>query len=179
MGTHNLLVRVGNTLCLEVIAPNPVAPAPSRPRWFALDTLRPNTAPSLAAWVARTSDIHAVAAASSEPLGNIEPMTRGTLSWLITIPPDGSLPFDGIAPALIEWQTEVHTAAKLQDQGLSLASLELFHPEPKRISRLLVSLGLEGPVSVLPASSGSRPRLVAHINTPLGIRSLSAPQLRH
>ncbi len=178
MGTHNLLVRLGDTLFLEVIAPNAAAPAPSRPRWFALDTLRPNAAPYLAAWVARTSDIHAVASASSEPLGHIEPMTRGTLSWLITITPDGSLPFDGIAPALIEWQTEAHPAAKLQDQGLSLASLELFHPKPARISRLLVSLGLEGPVSVLPTSSGSRPRLVAHINTPLGVRLLSASQLR-
>jgi hypothetical protein len=175
MGTHNLLLRLGDKLFLEVIAPNPAAPAPSRPRWFALDTLRPNAAPSLATWVARTSDIHAVASASSEPLGNIEPMTRGTLSWLITITPDGSLPFDGIAPALIEWQTEVHPAAKLQDQGLSLATLELFHPEPERISRLFLSLGLEAPLSVLSTSSGSPPRLVAHINTPFGVRLLSTP----
>ncbi len=173
MGTHNLLVRLGDSLFLEVIAPNPAAPAPSRPRWFALDTLHANAAPSLAAWVARASDIHAVAAASSEPLGNIEPMTRGSLSWLITITADGSLPFDGIAPALIEWQTEAHPAAQLQDQGLSLAGLELFHPEPARMSRLFVSLRLEGPVSVLPIASGSRSRLVAHINTPLGVRSLS------
>ncbi len=179
MGTHNLLVRLGDTLFLEVIAPNPAAPAPSRPRWFALDTLHPNAAPSLAAWVARTSDIHAVASASPEALGNIEPMTRGTLSWLITITPDGSLPFGGIAPALIEWQTDEHPAAKLQDQGLSLAGLELFHPEPKRISRLLLSLGIDAPLTVLPISSGSRPRLVAHINTPLGVRLLSAIQLRH
>ncbi len=177
MGTHNLLVRLGDTVYLEVIAPNPAAPAPSRPRWFALDTLGPNAAPSLAAWVARTSDIHAAASASAEPLGNIEPMARGTLSWLITITPDGSLPFDGVAPALIEWQTEARPAVKLKDLGLSLASLELFHPEPARISRLLVSLGLEGPVSVVPTDSGLPPRLVAHIDTPLGVRLLPAPQL--
>lgn len=175
MGTHNLLVRLGDTAYLEVIAPNPAAPDPSRARWFALDTLDPNAAPSLAAWVARTPDIRALAAASAEPLGDIEPMTRGALSWLITITPDGSLPLDGIAPALIEWQTEPHPAAKLQDQGLSLAGLELFHPEPARISRLLGSLRLEGPVSVLPTSGGSRPRLLAHITTPLGVRLLSAP----
>lgn len=176
MGTHNLLLRLGDTVYLEVIAPDPAAPAPPRPRWFALDILEPDAAPTVAAWVARTSDIHAAVAASSEPLGSIESMTRDMLRWLITITPDGALLLDGIAPALIEWQTDTHPAAKLEDQGLSLTGLELFHPEPARISRLLESLDLEGPVSVSPVSSDSRPRLVAHINTPVGIRLLSVPQ---
>jgi hypothetical protein len=172
MGTHNLLLRLGDSLFLEVISPNPGAPAPTRPRWFALDTLRPDSAPALSAWVVRTPDIHATDTACSEALGNIESMSRGALNWLITIPGDGALLLSGIAPALIEWQTEVHPAAKLRDHGLSLAKLELFHPEPERISRLLRSMGLEGPVSVLAAPAGSAPRLIAHINTPQGLRLL-------
>jgi hypothetical protein len=176
MGTHNLLLRLGDALFLEVIAPNPAAPAPVRPRWFALDALHPDSSPALSAWVARTADIRATAAASSEPLGDIEPMTRGALNWLITIPADGSLPMDGIAPAVIEWHTEVHPAAKLQDQGLSLAKLELFHPEPERVSRLLLSLGIESHVSISAAPVGGAPSLLAHINTPLGVRLLTAPQ---
>jgi hypothetical protein len=172
MGTHNLLLRLGDSLFLEVISSNPRAPVPTRPRWFALDTLRPNSAPTLSAWVARTSDIHATASACSETLGNIEPMTRGALNWLITIPTDGSLPLNGIAPVLIEWQTEVHPAAKLQDHGLSLASLELFHPEPERISRLLQSIGLEGTISVSPLRGERSAYMVARINTPLGLRLL-------
>ncbi len=172
MGTHNLLLRLGDSLFLEVISTNPKAPAPSRPRWFALDTLLPNTEPRLSVWVARTDDIRSAVSACSESLGNIEPMSRGALNWLITIPADGALPLHGIAPVLIEWQTEAHPAAKLQDHGLSLAKLELFHSEPERISRMLHSLGLEGPISVAPARGEHTAGMVAHINTPRGLRLL-------
>lgn len=44
MGTHNLLLRLGDALFLEVISPNPLVPAPARPRWFALDNSRFTTA---------------------------------------------------------------------------------------------------------------------------------------
>lgn len=111
-----------------------------------------------------------------EPLGNIESMSRGALNWLITFPADGALPLNGIAPALIEWQAVVHPAAGLQNLGLSLVKLELFHPEPERISRLLRSLGLEGQVSIAPAPEKHAPWLVAHIETPQGIRLLSVAE---
>jgi hypothetical protein len=172
MGTHNLLLRLGDSVFLEVISPNHDAPTPARPRWFALDTLRPNSPPLLSTWVARTPDIHATASACTETLGNIESMSRGTLNWRITIPGDGSLPLNGIAPALIEWQTTVHPASTLQDHGLSLNKLELFHPEPDRISRLLQSLGLEGPISVSLPRSACTACMVAYINTPQGLRLL-------
>ena len=102
--------------------------------------------------------------------GNIEPMSRGPLDWLIAIPADGSLPLGGAAPGLIEWHTDVHRAQKLEDQGLSLVKLELFCPEPERLTNLLQSLKLDAPVSVL---AGPISRLVAHIDTPQGLRLLS------
>lgn len=173
MGTHNLLLRLGDSLFLEVISPNPNAPSPGRPRWFGLDDLSPDSVPALSAWVARTADIQTTVSASSEPLGNIEPMSRGALNWLITIPADGSIPLNGAAPALIEWHAETHPAAKLQDHGLSLAKLEIFHPEPERISRLLASIQMDGPLSVSSLSAGETPYLVVHINTPQGLRELS------
>lgn len=175
MATHNLLLRLGDATFLEVIAPDFSVQAPSRPRWFSLDSLSPHSLPSLATWVVRTSDIHATAAASSEPLGVVEPMSRGALNWLITIPADGSVPLYGAAPALIEWHSDVHPAVKLEDKGLSLAKFEIIHPNPDRVIRLLSSLGIDAPVSVLAASPGSPVRLVAHINTPLGPRILSVP----
>lgn len=178
MGTHNLLLRLGDSLYLEVISPNPQAPAPGRPRWFGLDALKPGAPPALAAWVARTADIHATAAACSEVLGSIESMSRGGLNWLITIPDDGMLPLNGMAPALIEWHSAEHPAARLPDHGLSLAKLELLHPEPKRISRLLQSIGLDGPLAIAPPDGGQAARLVAHIQTPLGIRTLPAAKRR-
>src|SRR5215471_3447822 len=39
MATHNHLLRLGDTLFLEVIAPDPSASV-ARPRWFALDDAR-------------------------------------------------------------------------------------------------------------------------------------------
>lgn len=172
MGTHNLLLRLGPALFLEVIAPNPTAPAPPRPRWFALDRLQPDSPPALSTWVVRTTDIPASSALASEDLGLIEPMSRGHLNWHITIPPDGSLPMDGAAPALIEWHTESHPAAGLQDLGLWLAQFTVFHPEPDRIRRLLASLNLSAPVNVQPPAPGTRTRLAAVIGTPQGFQVL-------
>jgi hypothetical protein len=172
MGTHNLLVRLGESLFLEVIAPNPNAAAPYRPRWFGLDCMRADALPSLSTWVVRTGDIHASVTACSEALGEIEPMSRGAINWLITIPADGSVPVDGVAPALIEWHTPVHPAAGLPDKGLSFVGLEIAHPEPQRLSRLLLSLDLQGPVTVRSPAGGALPHLVAHIRTPRGLRTL-------
>ena len=169
MGTHNRLLRLGPTMFLEVIAPDPSAAAQDRPRWFAFDTLAFDAVPTLATWVVRVDDIDARAAASSEPLGPVEPMHRGALDWRITIPADGALVLDGVAPALIAWHAETHPAERMFDAGLTLRRLDLFHPEPARIVRLLDGLALDAPVSVLPGAA----RLVAHIDTPLGMRTLS------
>ena len=174
MGTHNLLLRLGDRQFLEVIAPNPDAPRPARPRWFALDTLRADAEARLSNWVARTDDIRLAAAASPEALGPVETMTRGAPQWLITIPADGSLPLGGTAPALIEWQTPGHPASRLQDVGCSLRRFELFHPEPERVRTLLAALGLAQAVVVSPLPTGAAPHLVAQILTPTGLRTIGA-----
>lgn len=177
MGTHNLLLRLGAALYLEVISPNPAAPAPERPRWFNLDRLHPDSAPALLAWAARTSDIHTTAARAREPLGAIEPMRRDALDWLITVPADGMVPLDGVGPALIEWHADIHPAAKLPDRGLVLAALEVLHPETARVARMLASIDFDGPLLISPLPRGEVPHLVAHIDTPLGRRTLSSPAL--
>ncbi len=172
MGTHNLLLRLGDTLFLEVIAIDPAAGHPGRPRWFGLDARAADAPPALSTWVARSTDIRASAAQATEPLGDIEPMTRGMLDWLITIPADGCVPLDGVAPALIQWQTGQHPAATLPDLGLALARLEIFHPRPQRVERLLASICLDAPVTVAASPDGGAPRLVAQIDTPDGRRRL-------
>ena len=106
MGTHNALLKLGDEIFLEVMAVNPGAAGPARARWFDLDHLSQNAEPRLATWVARTDDIQAAVTASQVPLGNMEPMMRGALNWLITIPQDGSLPLDGVAPTLIQWHKD-------------------------------------------------------------------------
>ncbi|MBI3148647.1 MAG: VOC family protein [Betaproteobacteria bacterium] len=169
IGTHNLLLRLGETFYLEVIAINAAAPAPTRPRWFDLDRRPPDATPQLWTWVARCDDIGAALAASSEPLGPPQPMSRGNLNWLISIPEDGARPLDGAGPALIEWQVEPHPARRLADHALRLEKLELRHPDPARVSRFLRSLGLAGTLDVLHAET---PGLRALISTPHGLREL-------
>jgi len=175
MGTHNLLVRLGESRYLEVISPNLSMPRPPGRRWFDLDSLVPDSPPRLSAWVVRTGDIHTAVDACSEALGQIEGMSRGALTWAITIPADGRVPLGGVAPALIEWHVETPPAARLPDQGLSLVELDIFHAAPARISRLLASLNLVERISVCKLSAGRCPYLVAKIDTAQGVRQFSSP----
>lgn len=165
MGTHNRLLRLGERLYLEVIAVNPAVPHPGRPRWFELDSVK---APRLAAWAARCDDIRAAASASPIPLGGVEAMSRGNFEWLITVPEDGRLRLEGLAPTLIQWRSEAHPAETLKDLDCSLVRLEGFHPQSEKVTRMLASIGFEGEFAVSPGA----PRLVAHIQTPAGPRQL-------
>lgn len=175
MGTHNLLLRLGSDVYLEVIAVNHEAEQPNRPRWFQL-TDADNQPTKLATWVARTNDIDAAAQLSPLPLGAVESMTRGPLKWTITIPDDGKLVMDGMAPALIQWEAEPHPASRMEDIGCSLLSLEAFHPDAAAIQHFLDQIGFDGKLKVFPLDKGSAPYLIAHIQTPSGPRQLDSRQ---
>lgn len=171
MGTHNAVLRLGPAAYLEVIAVDPGAGAPERARWFELDELAATAAPRLASWVARVTDIRSASHASPVALGNIEAMTRADLRWLITIPPDGVMPFGGIAPALIEWQTLPHPASAMLDRRCALRRLEGFHPRAAAVDAMLQSIGFEDCFTV---REREEPRLVAEIETPAGVRRLGS-----
>lgn len=144
MGTHNAVLKLGEKFYLEVIAINPNVPRPNRPRWFQLDEPDPSQPIRLATWIARTDDIYAAATASPIPLGEVEPMSRGQMNWLITIPADGGLPLHGIAPTLIQWSAGVHPAATLQESGCALVrALRDFIQKPRRLSACLSLLALK------------------------------------
>ena len=169
MGTHNLLLKLGETTFLEVIATNPAAPRPGRARWFALDDAVAVREPRLAAWVARTDDLRSYPPELLEQLGPVETMTRGAREWLITIPADGALPFGGALPMLIEWRSpRTPAGAGLPDAGCSLAMLGLCHPRPDRLDELLVLAGLADQVDI----AAGVPGLWADIVTPQGLRRL-------
>lgn len=175
MGTHNCFLKLGDKIFLEVIAINPDAPRPDRPRWFQLDEPDRDRPLRLATWIVRTSDIHAAVAASPVSLGNVEPMSRGQLHWLISIPKDGSLPLQGVAPTLIQWPDDAHPSSTLADSGCLLTRLEGFHPQAEKVLNLLQSIGFEGDFHISSLPMGEQPYLVAHIQTPAGPRQLSAP----
>jgi len=169
MGTHNLLLRLDGSIFLEVIAPDPAAPRPGRPRWFGLDEAATLQAPRLAAWVARTDDLRACPDDVLAECGLVETMTRGTLEWLITIPAGGRLPFAGALPMVIEWQQpRAPAGAGLPEAGCALAALGVRHPEPARVEALLARMGFEGRVAL----EAGDPGLWADIATPAGVRRL-------
>jgi len=172
MGTHNRLLKLGPKIYLEVIAINPDAPPPVRPRWYGLDQFGADQEPRLATWIVRTSDIEGAAVASPVNLGAVEDMTRGALHWRITIPPDGSLPLGGIAPTLIQWPVDTHPADSMPDLGCALMEIEAFHPDPAQVSAVLAAIGFDGKFRVDVLQRDRRPYLMAHIQSPLGNVSL-------
>lgn len=175
MATHNCFVKLGQKFYLEILAINPRAPTPPRSRWFQLDQPDPECPTRLATWILRTDDIKAAAAASPVPLGYVEPMSRGQINWLMTIRQDGNMPLDGIAPTLIQWPAGVHPTNTLRDSSCFLVRLEGFHPEPKQVTSVLEAIGFKGDFRVSALPTGASPYLVAHIQTPTGLRRLSAP----
>ena len=173
MGTHNRLLGLGDNFYLELIAIDPDAVAPGRPRWFGLDrTDLPADRPRLIHWVARSGDIEADAAHSAEPPGEILPMERGDYRWRITVPADGSLPGDGLVPTLIQWDVPFHPAGRLPDAGCRLMKLEGFHAQPARVRTALDKLGLGARLDVHPCADGELSQLVAYLKTPRGLVEL-------
>jgi Glyoxalase-like domain len=172
MGTHNLLMSLGKSAYLEVMAINPAAPKPATPRWFGLDEMPANAPARLYTWAARSSDLAATAQASAEPMRPIVPMSRGALNWLITSPRDDTATHGGLTPTLIEWQTDAHPASTLPDAGLVLIQLEFFTADVPRIERQMKALGLGAGWSAKVLEAGEPPKLRAQIQTSRGMRVL-------
>ncbi len=147
MSTHNCVARAGDGCFLEILSIDPDAPPAPRRRWFSLD--EPATQKRLAArpralcWVAGTDDLDAVIAASPVDLGEVVLFTRGTRSWRLTVPKDGSLPEAGLLPAFIEWSPGPHPSSAMQDLGLSLERVRLSHPSPEALTGTLKQLGID------------------------------------
>ena len=165
MGTHNRLMGMGD-LYLEVIAIDPAASPPGRPRWFDLD--RFSGPPRITNWVAACEDIGAELAASPVGAGVETPVARGDFRWRMGIPADGRLPFDGAFPALIRWDGP-HPAPLLPDTGLRLHRLEIAHPEAPALRAALAGRFGDPRVTL---TEGPHKAMRAEFDTPHGRRSL-------
>lgn len=176
MGTHNRLMRLQPGLYLEVIAPDPAAPSPGRPRWFGLDDLSPEDEPRLAAWVVRTDNLEAACDAAGLDLGRVEPMSRGPWSWRITVPATGRCAAEGLAPMLIEWPAGRHPVDAMPDAGVRLTQFTLHPRAPVALQTLVDRLGLSDAVRVAPEVDAARaPGLEASFTSPAGARRLGPP----
>ena len=172
MGTHNMVLRLGVRIYLELIAIDPDAPAPQRPRWFALDTAhvqsRAQQTPFLLTWAARTDRI-AEAVTQVPALGQVLALTRDRYAWRITVPDDGALQFGGVLPTLLQWDGDAHPADALEDRGCTLQRLTLEHPAASSVLPLYRDLRVTGPVDLKPGPRA----LVAHIATRRGTVELA------
>lgn len=164
MGTHNRLLGLGD-IYLEVIAIDPDAPPPDRPRWFDID--RFTGAPRLTTWIARTDDLHSALAASPPGTGIPTAFARGDYRWQMAVPADGILPFDSAFPALIHWQTPLHPTQSLPESGIRLKTLTIAHPKAQA---LRAALPLQDPrIQIV---QGPAKAMTAIFHTPNGDRSL-------
>ena len=126
MGTHNRLLRLRGMRYLEVIAIDPAAPQPSRPRWFALDTPamqeRLARGPALIHWVELSGSIDDVERGSPGTY-KVESFSRGPYRWRMALTPDGSLPAGGTQPYYIQWESE-HPTQAMAATGVTLDHFE-------------------------------------------------------
>ena len=173
MGTHNRLLAIGSAafprVYLEIIAIDPDAPPPARPRWFGLDNpvlqQALQQAPCLLHAVARTPDIARLRAGlvalhldPGEVLAAERDTPQGRLAWRILVRADGVIGCGGALPTLIEWQGR-HPAQTMAPSSVALVSVEL-GGLPRRAVDLLQLRG----VTALPTG----PALRVTLDTPRG-----------
>jgi hypothetical protein len=126
MGTHNRLLKLDRRRYLELMAIDPDAPPPGRPRWFALDTPEMKAmlekGPALIHWVDRTDDLEGELRRLPGP-AEIVSFERGPYRWRMGIARDGSLPANGRQATLIQWDGDLHPWDALPESGISLVHL--------------------------------------------------------
>jgi hypothetical protein len=163
LGTHNALLALGPRTYLEIIAPDPEQPEPSRPRPFGVDGISHGR---LAGWALACDDIEAAVAAARghgyDP-GEVTDGRRvgptGTeLRWRMTV----SLTAGGLAPFLISWGDTEHPAASAP-RGLTLEACFVEHPDPGSLASLLSALGADVEIQPAPAAA-----LIARLSGPNG-----------
>lgn len=163
MGTHNRLLSLGD-LYLEVIAIDPEAAPPGRPRWFDLD--RFSGAPRITNWVCESDDLGLDLTRAPKGTGTPMALARGDYRWRMAVPDDGRLPFDGAFPALIQWDGP-HPASALADLGVRLQRLRIGHPEADALTT-----ALHLPDDRVEITWAAEKQITAVFDTPFGQRSL-------
>lgn len=177
MGTHNRVMNISTArfpqCYLEVIAIDPEAKAPDRPRWFGLDEEALREAvrelPRLIHAVARTETIEVLrqmlancALDPGVPLAAQRETGHGLLKWRITVRDDGRTECAGALPTLIEW-AGAHPSVHLPQTPLALQGLVLRGVPQEALDVLKLP-----EVTAAPAGPASPAPLSATLNSPRG-----------
>lgn len=149
MATHNLVTATGPDTYFEMIARDPEATAPKRPRWFALDNKsveeRLAASPVPLAWVVSTDTLEAACAKARSvgvDIGRPLSMSRDNLRWRIAVRDDGFPGLEGAAPVIMEWPTGPHPAGGMIDLGLRIRKISITTPRADKLTTLFDALGL-------------------------------------
>lgn len=171
MGTHNRLLNVGSAtfpqVFLEIIAIDPAAQSPGRPRWFGLDELDLKGAPRLLHFVARSGAISVQRLALQAAGFDVGPLIaasrdtpQGRLEWQLSVRDDGCLLARGALPTLIDWGRTPHPTNSMANPDVVLQRLTL------RGLALHAVRALD--LQSVEAVSGQGPALSAVLDTPRG-----------
>jgi len=174
MGTYNHLLQLGGSVYLEIVALDPDAGHPGRARWFGLDDQKRvrrewDAGCRLRGWVAGTDDIDGLLKDRENVFGRKVSLPINDPSFHFAIPDDGSLPFGGAAPSIIDRRGTPRSMAAIADRGARLREFSLEHPDAAVIVALLQDLVIDRPPVV---TQGSLLRYRAQIETPGGLREL-------
>lgn len=160
MNTHNAVGRLGDGAYLEIIAVDPEAGPAGHARWFGLDDARMRSrlaseGPMIVTWVARSPDLPATLAASLIDLGEPLELSRGSLSWQITVRRNGSMPLGGLAPSIIAWPPGPHPSARMADLSLRFSGLTLRAEKPPLMRNVLTAMGAGALADIKPKRRGA------------------------
>lgn len=175
MGSHNHRLQLGNSVYLEIVALDPEGIEPNRARWFGLDNQEQVRADwdagrRLRGWVANTDAMDDVVSTHGEAFGEKVSLPTVDPTFAFTIPKDGSLPLDGVAPSMIDHRGDTSYIANIPDLGARLHSLILEHPDPAGIAVFYRELAIENPPEIV---QGQEVRYRALIETPTGLKELT------
>ena len=186
MGTHNRLLNLSSpafpACYLEIIAIDPDAAAPTRPRWFGMDDpglrARVQSAPRLVHFVARSNaidDLHAALAAVGQDAGQIVAAERqtpqGLLTWRLALQLDGNFAGRGALPTMIEWRG-AHPTDSMPASPVGLAAIHLAGL-PEQAVRALALPGVKCDAAGDAADDAGQAMLRLTLDTPLGRVTLS------
>lgn len=174
MGTHNHLLRLGDAVYLEVIAIDENAPPIGGPRWFDLDNRTAvrkawGEGRRLRGWVASTDHFDRHICEHASIYGQKREFQGSASSYFFSIPEDGSLPMNGVAPSLIDRQGKSPSFSLEAEKGCKLIDFSLEHPDAEKVRALYRTLKIAGAPTV---TQGVVFRYAAKIRTPEGIKML-------
>ena len=114
-------------------------------------------------------DLDAILMELGTGFGTPVTLKRGDFKWRMAVPATGMLPFDGVAPALIQWDGDAHPAPRLNDSDCRLQDLVVFHPQACEMENLLRPYLQDDRVTFRKGAA----QLVAAVATPDGLCKLS------